>query len=190
MGSRFTVVTDHKLLVSIYNNVQSNPPAKIERWTLCLNMTVVYRPGKDSPVDYLSKHPNPHPKAYRAEMEGEEYVNFVAINAVPKAVILRKETLKEEVLQQVASAIEQNKRDYLPGKKSPVNNAFKSFYKFRIEFTITHDRSYVLRGMRLVMPFALQSRAIDFVHEGHQGLVKLKQLIQTNVWFPRINKKM
>ena len=48
MGSRFTVVTDHKPLVSIYNNLQSNPPARIERWTLRLqryDMTVVYRPG-------------------------------------------------------------------------------------------------------------------------------------------------
>ena len=36
MGSRFTVVTDHKPLVSIYNNPQSNPPARIKRWTLRL----------------------------------------------------------------------------------------------------------------------------------------------------------
>ena len=72
MGSRFTVVTDHKPLVSIYNNPQSNPPARIKRWTLRLqryDMTVVYRPGKDNPADYLSRHPDPHPKAYRAEME-------------------------------------------------------------------------------------------------------------------------
>ena len=45
MGSRFTVVTDHKPLVSIYNNPQSYPPARIKLWTLHLqryNMTVVY----------------------------------------------------------------------------------------------------------------------------------------------------
>ena len=189
MGSRFTVVTDHKPLVSIYNNPQSNPPARIERWTLRLqryDMTVVYRPGKDNPADYLSRHPDPHPKAYRAEMEGEEYVNFVAINAVPKAITfeeVQEETLKDEVLQQVASAIERNKWDHLLDKKSPDNNAFKSFYKVRSELTIAHDRSYVLRGTRLVMPFALQTRAIDLAHEGHQGLVKSKQLIRTKVGF-------
>ena len=49
-------------------------------------MTVVYRPGKDNPTDYLSRHPDLHPKSHRAEMEGEEYVNFVAINAVPIAI--------------------------------------------------------------------------------------------------------
>ena len=175
MGSRFTVVTDHKPLVSIYNNPQSNPPAWIEHWTLCLqryDMTVVYRPGKDNPADYLSRHPDPHPKAYRAEMEGEEYVNFVAINAVPKAITfeeVQEETLKDEILQQVASAIKRNKWDHLLDKKSPDNNDFKSFYKVRSELTIAHDRSYVLRGTRLVMPFALQTRAIDLAHEGHQG---------------------
>ena len=72
-------------------------------------MTVVYRPGKDNPANYLSRHPYPHPKAYRAEMEREEYINFVAINAVPKAITfeeVQEETLRDEVLQQVASAIE------------------------------------------------------------------------------------
>ena len=116
-------------------------------------------------------------------MEGEEYVNFVAINVVPKAITfeeVQEETLKDEVLQQVASVIERNKWDHLLDKKSPNNS----------ELTIAHDRSYVLRGTRLVMPFALQTRAIDLVHEGHQGLVKSKQLIRTKVWFPGIDKKM
>ena len=137
-------------------------------------MTVVYRPGKDNPADYLSRHPDPHPKAYRAEMEGEEYVNFVAINAVPKAITfeeVQEESLKDEILQQVAIAIERNKWDHLLDKKSPDNNAFKSFYKVRSELTIACDRSFVLRGTRLVMPFTLQTRAIDLAHEGHQGLV-------------------
>ena len=196
MGSRFTVVTDHKLLVSIYNNPQLNPPARIERWTLRLqryDMTVVYRPGKDNPADYLSRHPDPHPKAYRAEMEGEEYVNFVAITAVPKATTfeeVQEETLKDDVLQQVARAIERKRWDHLLDKKSPDNNAFKSFYKIQSELTIAGDRSYVLRGTRFVIPFALKTRAIDLPHEGHQGLVKSKQLIRTKVWFPGIDKKM
>ena len=71
-------------------------------------MTVVYRPGKDILTTHLSGHPDPHLKAY-IEMEGEEYVNFVAINAVSKAITfdeVQEETLKDQVLQQVASAIE------------------------------------------------------------------------------------
>ena len=126
-------------------------------------------------------------------MEGEEYVNFVAINAVPKAITfeeVREETLKDEVLQQVASTIERNKWDNLLDKKSPDNNAFKSFYKIRSDLTIARDGSYVLRGTILVMPFTLQTRAIDLAREGHQSLVKSKQLIRTKVWFPGINKKM
>ena len=90
MGSCFTVVTDHNPLVSTYNNPQSNPPAQIKRWTLRLqryNMIVVYRPGKDNPANYLSRHPDPHPEAYRAEMEGEEYI---AINAVTFGKYRRK----------------------------------------------------------------------------------------------------
>ena len=110
---------------------------------------------------------------------------FVAINVVPKVITFKEvqeKTLKDEVLQQVAIAIERNKWDHLLDKKSPDNNAFKSFYKVRSELTIARDRSYVLRGTRLVMLFTTQTRAIDLAHEGHQGLVKSKQLIRTKAW--------
>ena len=141
MGSRFTVVTEHKPLVS-NNNPQSNPPARIERWTLS---------SEDRHDGGLV----------------EEYVNFVTVIALPKAITfeeVQEETLKDEVLQQVPSAIERNKLDHLLDKKSPDNNG------------------------RLVMPFTLQTRVIDLAHEGHQGLVKSKQLMRTKVWFPGIDK--
>ena len=35
-GKPVTVNTDHKPLIAIYNNLQSKPPARIERWTLRL----------------------------------------------------------------------------------------------------------------------------------------------------------
>ncbi|KAF7687611.1 hypothetical protein HF521_014839, partial [Silurus meridionalis] len=42
---------------------------------------------------------------------------------------------------------------------------------------------------RIVMPKTLQQRALELAHEGHQGLVKTKQLLREKVWFPRINKQ-
>ena len=43
----------------------------------------------------------------------------------------------------------------------------------------------MLRGSRIVIPKALQDRAISIAHEGHQGLVKTKQLLREKIWFPR-----
>ena len=45
-----------------------------------------------------------------------------------------------------------------------------------------------MRGSRIVIPSSLQNRAISIAHEGHQGLVKTKQLIREKIWFPGIDK--
>ena len=45
-----------------------------------------------------------------------------------------------------------------------------------------------MRGSRIVIPRSLQHRAISIAHEGHQGLVKTKQLIREKIWFPVIDK--
>ena len=55
-GFPFTLITDHKPLEITYGNVNPKPSARIERWVLCLqpySFSVVYKPGKDSPADFL-----------------------------------------------------------------------------------------------------------------------------------------
>ena len=46
----------------------------------------------------------------------------------------------------------------------------------------------MLRGNRIVIPVSLRSKAVDLAHQGHQGIVKTKQLIRDKVWFPGIDK--
>ena len=43
---------------------------------------------------------------------------------------------------------------------------------------------FALRGERIVVPQELQERMVKFAHEGHQGIVRTKQLIRAHVWFP------
>ena len=42
--------------------------------------------------------------------------------------------------------------------------------------------------MILVIPSQLRERVVHIPHEGHQGLVKSKALIQQKVWFPQIDE--
>ena len=46
----------------------------------------------------------------------------------------------------------------------------------------------VLRGSRIVMPRSLQVRALELVHEGHIGIVGMKQRLRTKVWWRFIDK--
>ena len=50
------------------------------------------------------------------------------------------------------------------------------------------DKSLLLHGTQLVLPASLRQRAIEIVHEGHQGMVKTKKLLGEKVWFPGINR--
>ncbi|GFN82395.1 hypothetical protein PoB_000890100 [Plakobranchus ocellatus] len=89
---RFTVYTDHKPLMSLFGSPKIQLPARIERWmmrTQAYNMAINYKPGKDKPADYLSRHPNKSTKPSSREQKiAEEYVNHLAYNNIPKAMTL------------------------------------------------------------------------------------------------------
>ena len=46
----------------------------------------------------------------------------------------------------------------------------------------------VLRGHLIVMPQALRDRTLAIAHQGHQGVVKTKQLLRTKAWWPKIDQ--
>ena len=48
----------------------------------------------------------------------------------------------------------------------------------------------VMRGSRIVIPTKLQKRVVEIAHEGHQGLVKTKQLLRSRIWFPGLDAKV
>ena len=61
-GMKFEVITDHKPLVSLYNNPRKQAPARIENHRLKLQqyrMIVKYEKGSTNPTDYNSRHPLP-----------------------------------------------------------------------------------------------------------------------------------
>ena len=47
----------------------------------------------------------------------------------------------------------------------------------------------VLRGTRIVVLRKLRPRVIELGHEGHQGILKMKQRLRTKVWWPGIDKE-
>ncbi len=58
-GGHFILKTDCKPVQLILNNPKYRPPARIERWNLCLrdyDFDVSYTQGLDNPSDFLSRH--------------------------------------------------------------------------------------------------------------------------------------
>ena len=47
----------------------------------------------------------------------------------------------------------------------------------------------VLQGTRIVVPQKLRRRLLDLAHKGHQGIMKTKERLRSNVWWPGIDKE-
>ena len=182
-GQTFTLVTDHKPLEIIYGSRNSKPSARIERWVLRLQpytFKVIYRAGADNPADYLSRHPVKHSK-HTQEKLAEQYVNFIALNSVPKAMSLQEiveATNEDKTLQCLRASLKLNRWD---------NERLMGFKSVKDEISVT-SQGIILRGSRIVLPESLQQRAIDLAHETHPGLTKTKALIREKIWFPDIDK--
>ena len=190
LGGKFDLISDHKPLEMIFNNPKSKPPARIERWALRLqqyDFCVRYAPGHSNPADYPSRCPLPSQRPCKASRRAEEYVNFVAESAVPKALTL--EDIKaamdtDPTLQAVKDMV---KSEHWP---QPPSKELTPYYHVRTELSLTNDQRILLRGNRIVIPESLKQQALQLAHEGHQGIGKSKSLMREKVWFPEMDRRI
>ena len=194
-GKPVTIYTDHKPLVSIYDNPNSKPPVRIERWARRLQpyqVTVKYQRGDINPADYLSRHPTKHAtETSRQQKVAEEYVSYLTATSTPKALKtqdIEAATQSDATLQAVAEAIK--KKNWHDAVKCPRVDAsdFRLLERVKDELTVSASGNLILRGTRIVIPKSLQEHVVNLGHEGHQGLVKTKSLLREKVWFPNIDK--
>ena len=181
-GHDFVLVTDHRPLEVIYGSKNSKTSARIERWVLRLQpytFKVQYKPGTNSPADYLSRHPTS--TSSKQEAMTEDHINLIERGSVPKTLTLEEvetATNADKTLRGVRAAIKLNKWHY---------ETVKPFKAVKDELTVT-SKGVVLRGTRIVLPQSLQQRAIDIAHATHPGLSKTKALIREKVWFPKMDE--
>ena len=196
-GSNFEVITDHKPLVTLFNNPNSKPPMRIERWILKLQeykFIVAYQPGKLNPADYLSRHPLPtNDSPSHEEKIAEQHLNFVTCNAVPKTLTLseiKEATEEHRALKMCMTALERNNwKAIITQETDPeTRNTLQSLHKIRDELTVVPTRDLIMRRNCIVIPLSARIKIVELAHEGHQGIVKTKQLLRERVWFPGIDK--
>ena len=191
LGLQFTVISDHKPLEKAF--MTRTPSARIEKWALQLQTycpRIVYRPGKENPADFLSRHPAQATSDVSTQAM-EARIHLIAQASSPRAMDLaqiKTTTLTDPTMIKLTELIH-NGKWYLANKKGHgVDNAFLSACSnVRTELTTTPERDVVLRGRRILLPSSLAKQAIQLAHVGHQGLVKTKQLLRTKVWFPHID---
>ena len=194
-GKPFSVITDHKPLVKMFNDPTHQSPPRIERWILKLQpyeFTVEYKPGDNNPADYLSHHPDKiNEQSGREEKVADEYINYIFTNAVPKALTPEEvmvATKADATLQAVISALNTGKW-YVTEPTGDIDmDTFNALARLRTDLVSANAGNTLMRGTRIVIPQCLQRRVVNLAHEGHQGVIKTKKLLREKVWFPGIDK--
>ena len=97
----------------------------------------------------------------------------VTLKAVP--VALRIEEIEEVSFQDVVLEAVRKALDTGHWNKAPKAHEL-------VSRELTCIGQVVLRGTRIVVPRKLRKRVLDLAHEGHQGIVKTKESLRSDVW--------
>eukprot|EP00079_Xenopus_tropicalis_P035744 XP_017949515.1 PREDICTED: uncharacterized protein K02A2.6-like [Xenopus tropicalis] len=185
-GRKFTLVTDHQPLVAILHpkkGVSATAAAHMQRWALFLagyDYDIEFkRTAAHANADGLSRLPLP---GQETSEENAEYVNVHQIDCLPLTCkMIENETKRDPTLACVYEAT-------LKGWKYTDKASLIPYYSRRHELTI-HE-GCVMWGVRVIIPKKLQSRVLDELHEGHLGIVKMKSLARSFVWWPGIYQQI
>lgn len=176
------MVTDHKPLLSILGSTAEVPPiaaARMQRWEISLSVyqyDVEYKRSKDhSNADGLSRLPLPDGE------EAREVFRVSFVDALPvTAVEIVSETAKDPLLSQVYHYMMEG------WPQQGVSEEMRLLYQRKEQ--LSTDQGCLLWGMRVAVPAKLQPRILRELHFTHLGVVKMKLLARSYIWWHKIDQ--
>jgi hypothetical protein len=193
-GRRDIVVeTDHLPLVRIMEKPLHLTPLRLQKMKMSLqhyDFKLIGKSGKDIPVaDALSRTflPDTHHELLKDVNQFQVFACEVrGANAFSDArwKQLRVETEKDEALQKVKEIIHTG----WPKKKAQLDPDVKPFFNARGELTVLED--IVFKADRVVIPKGMRKQMLLIIHEGHQGIVRSKQLARDVLYWPGMNAQI
>ena len=184
-GRSFELVTDHKPLLGLLGEARSTSPqasARVRRWSLYLSMfeyTLKFRKTEaHANADALSRLPLPVTSLKTGPTELVLLTQHLQGSPV-SAEQIREQTAKDPILAPVVQFLKQGWPMSME-KSSPL----MPFFKKRSELSLFDG--CILWGSRVVIPSAHREAILAELHEGHPGMVRMKALARSYVWWPGI----
>ncbi|XP_063952108.1 uncharacterized protein K02A2.6-like [Lytechinus pictus] len=186
---KFTLVTDNKPLTAIFGPYKSLPALaaeRMQRWAMYLagfDYDIRYRTSQaNANADCFSRLPD---RKEEPDVQEPENVAICHVDALPMSYEeLRNATRKDKTLSRVM----RYSLDGWPKRLPEADKDLQGFYGRRFEITI--EKGILLWGMRIVVPLKMRSAVLQEVHEGHLGVVKMKAIARSHVWWPGIDAQI
>ncbi|UYV64114.1 K02A2.6-like, partial [Cordylochernes scorpioides] len=185
-GRDFKIITDHKPLLGIFNPNKPIPQMlspKMMRWSLTLALysyQIEHRPGRmNANADALSRAPHE-----RTSKETPEPVDVFLMETNEESPLEAKEVEKSTQEDSVLGIIVEWTRIGWPAH-CPAEK-FRPYFNRRNELSL--HRECLLWGNRVVIPPVLQGRTLEQLHETHPGIVQMKAIARSHVWWPGMDK--
>ena len=190
-GPKVQVITDHKPLQSIFNNLRKGS-IRTERIKLRhqdIDYEVIWKKGADNAADYLSRHAIPTkdlPVDQQEETkELEKTIWFLQFSPYLEAIStedLIRESNQDATLRKLKKA--------LKGGKTMEDQDLKAYKKIRDKLMIT-DSGLVMKDDRIILPESLVDKAISKAHQSsHPGITTMKRRLRTHFWYPKLNERI
>ncbi|XP_055701804.1 uncharacterized protein K02A2.6-like [Phlebotomus papatasi] len=200
-GRRFTLLTDHKPLVSIFGSKKGIPvhtANRLQRWSLILQSYdfEIKFISTDSfgHADVLSRLISasrpPLEEVVIAEIQLEETQDRLIVEEASSRLpvnfnMIKRATQSSESLQDVVNYI---KGGWPTSLKSIRSKEVAKYFKIRNALSLIHD--CVFYRERIVVPEQFRKKIITQLHDAHPGMSRMKSIARGYVFWPGIDSEI
>ena len=184
-GRQFSLLTDHKPLTTILGPKTGIPTlaaARLQRWAICLSaysFVIGYR-GTGDHSDGLSRLPLSDVNTSDVPDVASMF-NVVQMSALPLThKQLRSASRCDPVVSKVLMFVQCGWPQCTPQEE------LRDYWRRRQQLTV--EAGCLLWGMRVVVPTVYRRKVLEMLHEGHPGIVKMKCLARSYVWWPGLDQ--